>query len=118
MRKVFIVAAALLAAPSISLADQGACDRIAKQAEKEQAFFSPAEAHKVIGNGRLYFYSAPDKNCRTKDVFVIPNDKLVAYSEYKGWNSVMYVNPKTGDDFEGWVEAARLEFTGTMGPKD
>jgi len=42
---------------------------------------------------------------------------LVGYSEYKGWYSVMYVNPKTDEDFEGWLDSRRLESTGTMGPK-
>ena len=118
MLKIIGVAAVLLATSTVSSADQGECDRILKQAEKEQAFFSPVEGYKVIGKGRLYFYSAPDKNCRTKDVFVIPNDDLIAYTEYKGWYSVMYVNPKTGDDYAGWVEPERLKSIGTMGPKN
>ena len=107
----------LLTATSASHADQGTCDRLSKQAENEQIHFSPVEGYKVVGEGRLYFHSAPDAKCRTKDVFVVPKDRLVGYSEYKGWYSVMYVNPKTGEDFEGWVDSRRLESTGTMGPK-
>jgi len=107
----------LLTAASASSADQSICNRLSKQAENEQVHFSPIEGYKVIGDGKLYFHSAPDAKCRTKDVFVIPKDHLIGYSEYNGWYSVMYVNPKTGEEFEGWVESKKLESTGTMGPK-
>ena len=113
-----VVMAILLATSTVSFADQGLCNRVSKQAEKEASLFSPVGGYKVIGEGRLYFYSSPDKNCRTKDVFVVPSDELIAYTEYKGWYFVMYVNPKTGKDYDGWVESNRLKFTGTMGPKN
>jgi len=73
----------------------------------------------VIGAGRAYFYSSPDLKCKEKDVFVISGDRLDAYSDYKGFTSVMYVNFKTGQDFEGWVLKSRLKETGTgMAPKE
>jgi hypothetical protein len=51
-------------------------------------------------------------------VFVIPKDELVAYAMTSdGWWSVMYLNPRTGDDVSGWVRSDRLKQTGTMGPK-
>jgi len=117
MLQATVLVMILLTAASASSADQSICNRLSKQAENEQVHFSPIEGYKVIGDGKLYFHSAPDAKCRTKDVFVIPKDHLIGYSEYNGWYSVMYVNPKTGEEFEGWVESKKLESTGTMGPK-
>jgi len=79
---------------------------------------SPPLANVVTGAGRLQFYSAPNLHCPLSGVFVIPNDELVAYAETKdGWSSVMYFNPRTGNDVSGWVRSARLKATGTVGPK-
>ena len=86
---------------------------------KGTAIFSPPLANVVTGTGRLQFYSAPNTACAMKGVFVIPKDKLISYvATDDGWTSVMYMNPKTGDDVQGWVRSDRLKATGTMGPKD
>jgi hypothetical protein len=80
--------------------------------------FSPPLANVVTGTGRLQFYSAPNFRCPMNGVFVIPKDQLVAYARSDdGWTSVMYINPRTGDDVSGWVRSERLKVTGTMGPK-
>jgi hypothetical protein len=51
-------------------------------------------------------------------VFVIPKDALVAYARTSdGWSSVMYINPRTGNDVSGWVRSDRLKQIGTVGPK-
>ncbi len=79
---------------------------------------SPPLANVVTGTGRLQFYSAPNLHCPVSGVFVIPNDELVAYAQTNdGWSSVMYVNPRTGNDVSGWVRSARLKATGTVGSK-
>jgi hypothetical protein len=80
--------------------------------------FSPPLANVVTGTGRLQFYSAPNFSCRMDGVFVIPKDQLIAYAQTDdGWSSVMYINPRTGNDVSGWVRSERLKVTGTMGPK-
>jgi hypothetical protein len=49
-------------------------------------------------------------------VFVIPGDEPIAYGRSNdGWSSVMYSNPKTGNDVAGWVKSSRLKATGTVG---
>ena len=89
-----------------------------KTGTKDVPIFSPPLAHVVTGSGRLQFYSAPNLRCVMSGVFVIPNDKLVAYAQTDdGWSSVMYVNPRTGADVSGWVRSERLKATGTMGPR-
>jgi hypothetical protein len=82
------------------------------------ALLSPPLASVVTGARRAKFYSAPNLHCPISGVFVIPNDRLIAYAQTRdGWSSVMYVNPKTGNDISGWVRSARLKQTGTVGPK-
>jgi hypothetical protein len=89
-----------------------------KTGTKDVPIFSPPLAHVVTGSGRLQFYSAPNPGCAMNGVFVVPNDKLVAYAQTDdGWMSVMYVNPRTGADVSGWVRSERLKATGTMGPR-
>lgn len=118
MLKVATFAVLLVTIPTTPFADQALCGRVLKQAEKKQVLFSPVEGYKVVGEGRLYFHTAPHEDCRTKDVFVVPGDNLTASTEYKGWYSVFYINARTGKDYDGWVESKRLKFTGTMGPKN
>jgi hypothetical protein len=117
MRKVVLAALTIFFLSSSSFADQASCTDISKQAESEQAFLNPPASNKVIGEGRLYFYTAPNNGCRSKDIFVVPGDELITYTEFKGWYSVMYVNPKTGKDYDGWVRSERLKMTGTIRPK-
>jgi hypothetical protein len=94
------------------------CDQISNQAKKSEVLLDPVASYKVIGDGRLYFHSAPNERCIIKNVFVVPGDELIAYTEYKGWVTVMYFNPKTGMNHEGWVQQTkRLKFIGTERPK-
>ena len=118
MLKAATVLMFLLVTCSPACADQATCTHIAKQAEQAQSYFSPVEGYQVVGTGRLYFHTAPHAHCRSKDVFVIPGDHLIAYTEYQGWVSVMYMNPKTDTAYQGWVPSQRLKFTGTMGLKN
>jgi hypothetical protein len=78
--------------------------------------FSPPLSAVVIGTGRLQFYSAPNPTCAMAGVFVIPRDELITYAQSNdGWSSVMYSNPKTGNNVSGWVKSSRLKETGTVG---
>jgi hypothetical protein len=79
--------------------------------------FSPPLGEVVIGAGRLQFFSAPNSNCVMAGVFVIPGDELIAYAQSNdGWSSVMYSNPKTGNNnVSGWVKSSRIKETGTVG---
>lgn len=89
-----------------------------KSGTKDASMLSPPLSMVVTGTGRLQFYSAPNSNCAMNGVFVIPKDELIAYSRTNtGWLSVMYVNPRTGNDVQGWVRSSRLKETGTVGPR-
>ncbi|MEO6841674.1 MAG: hypothetical protein ABI192_13000 [Bradyrhizobium sp.] len=83
---------------------------------KNIPLFSPPLGEIVVGAGRLQFYSAPNFNCMMTGVFVIPKDELIAYAQSSdGWSSVMYSNPRNGNDVSGWVRSSRLKETGTVG---
>ncbi|VVE59289.1 hypothetical protein PAN31117_05243 [Pandoraea anapnoica] len=51
----------------------------------------------------------------TKRIFIIPGDGVTVYKPYKNWCQVMYINRKTDEDFEGWIEGRRLRLGGTTG---
>jgi hypothetical protein len=80
--------------------------------------FSPPLAVVVIGAGRLQFHSAPNARCAMNGIFVVPKDEMMSYAQTKsGWSSVMYTNPRTGNNVQGWVQSSRLKETGTLGPR-
>lgn len=66
----------------------------------------------VIGSGRLYFYSAPNEDCKIKDLFIVPGDKVDAYSDLGEYTSIQYFSNKLGDIVDGWVHTNRLRATG------
>jgi hypothetical protein len=117
MHKTITIALIILFVSSVAEAEQSACDKITSQTENVQSFLNPPSSYKVIGERRAYFYSAPHENCRSKDIFVVTGDDLIAYTEYKGWYSVSYANPKTGKDYDGWVKSERLKRTGSIRPE-
>jgi len=45
-------------------------------------------------------------------VFLVPRDSVNAYSDVDGFTFVMYLNPRTGEDTEGWIESKRLRVNG------
>ncbi len=90
------------------------CDALHKTAEEEGGYYRPAISEQVIKKGRLYLHSAPHATCKT-DVFIIKNDSVVAYQNHNGYDYIMYMNPKTGEDFFGWVSEKALKYTGTVG---
>lgn len=109
---IFSLLAALAATPLLA-AD---CSKLASTAKAREAYIRPPHSFELTGTGRLYFHSAPDAQCRSKAVFVVPGDRLIAYSAVDDWYSVMYLNPKTGEDVSGWVRSERLKDRGTVGP--
>lgn len=115
IRTIGLTAAALLSiSPVASYALD--CLQAHATANAKGADLHPRAGYVVRGQGRLQFYSAPTTQCAIRGKFVIPGDRLIAYTEFKGWYWVMYINPKTGDDVEAWVKGDRLEFVGTEGP--
>lgn len=86
----------------------------------EKVIYNPILGGKVIGAGRLQFYTKPFIECEMKGVFIIPGDGLTIYSSTADskWVEVMYINPKTSNDVMGWVQKNRIKETGSMGSKN
>lgn len=99
--------ALLVALPFFSSANDICQDLDSTATKKGISFDNTDNVFKVGGEGRLQFYSAPDKKCLEKGVFVIPGNSLYAYVEYHGYYSVMYLSDD-GDQVTGWVEKDRL----------
>ncbi len=86
------------------------CAAINDEAAKDSVPDELAPSSYVVsGVGRLQFLYAPAEECEMKGVFVIPGDALTPLDDYADFTSVAYVNPKTGERVEGWVERRRLE---------
>ena len=78
---------------------------------------SGESGRQIIGKVPASMYSAPDASCISKVNALRPGVTVIAYSEYNGFTSVLYINLKTGDELDGWVVTARLRETGTgIGP--
>jgi hypothetical protein len=94
-------------------AEVALCGTLDRSAEKSEALIpGDRSEHKVIGRGRLQFYSAPDEKCMMPDTFILPNERVDAHSEFNGYVSVDYFNLKTGSTANGWVKSNRLVPTG------
>ncbi|MGU7770440.1 hypothetical protein ACV229_09700 [Burkholderia sp. MR1-5-21] len=91
------------------------CGKLDEAASGPDYNFRPPLSATVIGSGRAYFYSAPAAQCMTKRTFIIPGDSVTVYKPYKKWMLIMYVNGKTGEDFQGWIEESRLDLGGHLG---
>lgn len=105
--------------PLLSGATESVCAKIAEKAEKEKVRI-PAHmsGRKVIGKNRAYFYTAPDKRCRSRNIFVVPNDGVQAYEDVQNFTYVTYWDAR-GNDVSGWMLNSRLTDTGTgIGPND
>ena len=115
IRVVFMLGLSLAATCSQAAVD---CATLGKTTGGPDDNFRPPVTATVIGAGRAYFHSAPASACVTKHLFIVPGNNVTAYKPYKNWYQVMYVNGKTGEDFEGWIEDRRLRLEGTVGADD
>jgi hypothetical protein len=89
------------------------CNTVERQAEKSEVLIAGEKSgFKVIGRGRLQFYSAPDERCKTPGTFILPGEKVDAHSAFAGYTSVDYFNMKTRSSASGWVKSDRLAPTG------
>lgn len=62
----------------------GECSDINISAEQKKSLNSTAESNYIVKyKSRVCFYSAPDEMYRIKDIFIIKNDVVSVYAEYK-----------------------------------
>lgn len=118
MKTLIFLLLTLLSSFGFACADV-VCDELDKIAVQNAAVLaSGTSGRKVIGKGRLQFYSAPAKKCEINGLFVIPGDELDASVEYGDFVAVTYLT-KDGKLVDGWVERNRLIETGVgVGPNE
>lgn len=88
------------------------CPTVFEKAELEKEAIPGAQAmRKVVGEGRLYFHTAPDRQCQLRTVFVVPNDRLEAFAEHGEFTEVIYWSAKSRAGTAGWVVSARIAET-------
>ena len=62
----------------------------------------------VTGSGRAWFHTAPLDECRLPALFVIPGDVLTVLHVHGNFADVVYRNPRTGREANGWLRLDRL----------
>ena len=94
------------------------CVKLEEKAEQKEVQIIPRWGMKVIATTRVYFHSAPSNACKIKDLFMIKNDHITAYSTYddgqEQWVSIMYFSKRLGDTVQGWAKLKDFEYMGTM----
>ena len=80
--------------------------------------FWPREAGKISSSGRVFFYKAPEEKCKSTNLFLVKNDRVVIYGSTMdaAYQSVVYVT-KGGNIIMGWVESKNITRTGTVSAK-
>lgn len=114
MRKIqFLISAALVISPFVN-AEVVNCDLIEKKAQENGASYYPRVEKRVIKQGRAYFHTAPHSKCKMPKTFIIKNDYVIAYSNYNGYDEVIFID-NNGVDTVGWIEEKLLKKVGKLG---
>lgn len=116
MKKSFFVYGILLIT-TFTNAKEINCNLIQQTAEKDQALYFPRLEKRVSKQGKIYFHSAPHSKCKMPKTFIIKDDYVIAYSNYHGYDYVMFPDNK-GNYITGWVEEKALRTIGKMGWTD
>jgi hypothetical protein len=112
LKVIFIVLLSCFAQPSF--AAEQVCAKLSEQADSMDDYYRPSLEGKVIGSKKLYFYTAPNAQCKMKGVYVIKGDSLAVYKSYKDWLKVMYI-AKDGEDYIAWVSSKQVKIIGQYG---
>lgn len=105
MRRNYLSLIFLIGVSAQGLAAEVGC---AKLDEAAKAYSHRPYLGKVVGKGRLQFYSAPDSKCPIPGKFIIQNDDVFVYSEYNEFSQIMY--PKGAEEDSGvWVYSRRIK---------
>ncbi len=119
MKKWMLCGGLLFLTQNVLAAD---CAKIEKLAEKKEVHLIPRWGMQVVSPQRVYFHSAPNDACKIKDLFIVKNDHVTAYTVYndgkQDWVSVMYFSQRLGDTVQGWAKFKAFKKTGTMSPSN
>lgn len=96
------------------------CTAIDQKMQQNSTSYYPRLSMQVVGQKgyRTHFYAAPVERCKIKQLFLIPKDSVVVYSDIKSegqtWIDVMYVR-RDGETVQGWMKRKDFKVTGKIG---
>lgn len=93
------------------------CSELNSNIQNQNNQIAPVWILLVKAKHRVHFHSAPTKNCKSKDLFIIHGDSVTAYNLYKDshqqeWVYVMYYSKRQNlesEIVEGWVKLKDFE---------
>lgn len=102
------------AAPAVTAApgtpDEANCVHLAASNTRAASRIPEASVNRrLIGSGRVQFYSAPNADCVMQGVFALSGEPVEADREIDAYTLVWYRNPRTGGEASGWVQSSRLQ---------
>jgi hypothetical protein len=81
--------------------------------EPKASDLRPAVEGHFIGETKSPLFSAPNRNCKLKGVYVAKDSYLTVYSYNQDWAYGMYV--RGDEDFTGWLPMKSLKIIGPYG---
>ncbi len=86
------------------------CEAFNKSITVEESSIPDNKSERIIiGSERLYFHSAPIEECKAKDLFIVPGDKINATSDYGKFTLIKYNSKSRGVIVTGWVYTDKLK---------
>ncbi|EKM0530268.1 hypothetical protein ACMUBS_004075 [Cronobacter turicensis] len=102
---------AALNAQQDALKPEGACAARLRELDDAQDKPETANRYEVTGSGRHFFYTAPDAQCRSQQVFLVAGDTVSVSRTRPGFSEATWYG-KDGRIVKGWLESAALHATG------
>ncbi|EOC1313156.1 hypothetical protein ACI09C_002215 [Cronobacter turicensis] len=106
----WIETAALKAQPD-ALKPEGACAARLRDIDDDNPMPEAANRYEVNGSGRHFFYTAPDAQCRSQQVYLVAGDTVSVSRTQPGFSEATWYG-KDGRIVKGWLESAALHATG------
>lgn len=116
MKKLFF---SLLITLSTAASANINCDQLSKLADDNGVMYGTKYMFTLQGpkGFRSNFHSAPSAQCSIKNLFLIPNDTVIAYQQFQNenytWFYVMYID-KNGNDTTGWMKEKDFKMTSRL----
>lgn len=99
----------LLFYPLISPAVTDECQEISLRTNTDE-YDTERHIYRVSSPGRAYFYSAPDRRCKSKNSFLVKGDSVIGYQTTGDYLLGGYINSE-GELIDGWLELSQLTKT-------
>lgn len=96
---IFLVSTCL---PSSNALANDDCENYGRKSEVSQTYINPDNnSFEVVSTKRLHFFSSPNKDCKIKDLFLVPGDIITGHTEYNGYVPASYAKMSHGQSLDG-----------------